>query len=153
MLMKVSGKFYRKHYGLLALLTLLSILAYCWGWYVSTGDGVPFARSGAISTAILVFMTVSDYAERLLEVRRDIHAAMNKSGNWTSASELSRKALMDTVTNQVELTRKVIQYWYAALLFAATFIWGLGDLLYMTAHDHSAKFLRQALKIIYLGGQ
>ena len=151
--MKVQWKFYRIQYGELALLTLLSIIVYWWGWYVSKADGVAFGRSGAVSTALLAFFIVSDYPERLGKVQQAVNDAIDKSGNWTGASSSIRSGAKERAKALVDLTRTVIQYWYAFLLFIATMIWGLGDLFYVFQHDESVSAWDVVMKLVYLGAR
>jgi len=71
--MKVGKKFYWQHFRFLLVLTIISIIAYWWGWHVSKPkDGTPFARSGAVATAVLIAFLVSNYAERLAQVKQDV---------------------------------------------------------------------------------
>jgi len=149
--LKVLWKFYRIQYGELALLTLLSSSAYWWGWYVSKMDGMAFSRSGAIATAFLAFFIVSDYPERLGKVQQAVNDAIDKSGNWTDASREIRSGAKNRTKTHLDLTRTVIQYWYASLLFIATMIWGLGDLFYVLKHDESVSAWELVVKLMYLG--
>lgn len=153
MRLKVLWKFYRTQYGELALLTLLSGIAYWWGWYVSKVDGMAFSRSGAIATAFLAFFIVSDYPERLGKVQQAVTDAIDKSGNWTDASRAIRSGAKDRAKAHLDLTRTVIQYWYAILLFIATMIWGLGDLIYVLEHDESVTAGELIMKLMYLGAR
>lgn len=149
--MKVLWKFYQNHYGMLAVLSFLSGIAYWWGWHVSNADGQAFSRSGAIATAILAFFIVSDYPDRLGKVQQAVNDAIDKSGSWTAASSAIRSDAKERAKAHLDWTRTVIQYWYAILLFIATMIWGFGDLFYLLAHDGSVTAGGAITKLLYLG--
>lgn len=149
--MRVLWKFYRSQYGDIALLTLLSGLAYWWGWHVSKTDGMAFCRSGAIATAVLAFFIVSDYSERLSKALLAVNDAIDKSGRWTDASNAIRRGAKERTKTHLDLTKTVIQYWYGILLFIATMIWGLGDLFYVLYHDEKVTACELIVKLLYLG--
>jgi len=153
--MKVNKKFYWKHFRFLVVLTILSIIVCWWGWHVSKPcDGMPFARSGAVATAVLIAFLVSDYAKRLGQVKPDVMDAFTKSGNWTGKSSEIRKGLEADIDKLVARTNTIIRYWYATLMFFATVIWGLGDYFYaLVLHDPVLTMYEIASKLIYFGGQ
>lgn len=129
--MKVGKKFYWIHFRFLVALTFLSVIVCGWGWHVSNPEnGMPFARSGSVATMILIAFLVSNYTEKLAQVEIAVRAAIEGSGKWTSASEATRNQLAATVKKQTARTTTIIRWWYAALMFVATFIWGLGDCFY-----------------------
>lgn len=153
--MKVTPRYYWNQYRFLAVLTILSSIVCWWGWFVSKStDGMPFARSGAVATAILLAFLVSNYAERLEQVQRDAAAAIEGSGNWTQASAEIRKEANDKVKALVGCTRAAIRYWYACLMFLATMIWGLGDYFFLLVHRATPLTTGEiALRLFYLGSQ
>jgi len=152
--MKVGKKFYWKHFRFLVILTILSIIVSWWGWHVSKLDGMPFARSGAVTTAALIAFLVSNYTERLAQVKRDVMDAFTKSVNWTEASSEIRKGLEADIDELVACTNTVIRYWYAILMFFATVIWGLGDYVYaLILHDPVFTMCEIATRLIHFGGQ
>ena len=153
--MKVTLRFYYRNYRFIVVLTILSFVACAWGWFVSKPtDGMPFARSGAVATAILIAFLVSDYAEKLEQIRLDAAAAIERSGNWTAASAGVRKEADVKVKSLLDRTRAVIRYWYACLVLIATMIWGLGDYFFLLKHSAAPLTVGEiALKLIYLGGR
>lgn len=151
--MTISWKFYWNQYRDIALLTLLSVFAYWWGWHVSKPDGMAFCRSGAIATAVLAFFIVSDYPERLSKVQQAVNDVIDKSGNWSNVSNPIRSGAKDRTKAYLDFTKTVIQYWYAILLFVATLIWGLGDLIYVLNHDEKVSACELVVKLLYLGGE
>lgn len=134
--MKVGYKYYWNHYKYLGLLTILSLFVYWWGWHNSSlEDAMPFSRSGAIATAILLTFLVSKYTERLEYLLKDIINMIEKSGNWTDASKKGRENLNSKLKDKFDQTKSSIQYWYMFLMLIATLIWGLGDQVYLIAND------------------
>lgn len=148
--MKILGKYYRVHYGMLAVLSLLTSLVYWWGWHVSEIDGMAFSRSGAIATSILAFFIVSNYSERLGEAQQAVNNAIEEGGRWTDASKATRIGAKKRAKLFINFTRNVVQYWYAILLFIASIIWGMGDLFYVLSHDGSITCGEMTIKLIYL---
>ena len=137
--MKVGRRFYWTYFKFLIVLTILSIIVCWWGWHVSKpSDGMPFARSGAVATAILITFLVSNYTETLTQVRCDIMTAFENSGNWTSASENVRKQLDDDIKKLTDYTQAIIRYWYATLMFLVTMVWGIGDRFYVLVLSNPA---------------
>jgi len=134
--MEIKYKYYWNHYKYLGLLTIVSLFIYWWGWHNSSlEDGMPFSRSGAIATAILLTFLVSKYTERLDYVLKDIINMIEKSGNWTDASKKGRENLNSKIKEKFDQTKSYIQYWYMFLMLIATLIWGLGDQVYLIAND------------------
>lgn len=152
--MKVNKKFYWTHFRFLVVLTILSIIVCWWGWHVSKpDDGMPFARSGAVATAVLIAFLVSNYSERLAQVKPDSMEAFAKSGNWTKASSGISKGLEADIDKLVACTNTIIRCWYATLMFFATVIWGLGDYFYVLFHNPVFTMCKIASRLIYFGGQ
>ncbi len=134
--MKVGYKYYLNHYTYLVLLTILSLLVYWWGWHNSSqNDGMPFSRSGAIATTILLAFVVSKYTERLEYLLKNINEMIEKGGNWTDASKDAREDLNYKIKTKFDQTKSCIQYWYTCLMLIATLIWGFGDQVYLIAND------------------
>lgn len=149
--MKIKFKYYFIHYNFLVILTILSLLAYWWGWHNSNEiDGMPFSRSGAIATAILLTYLVSNYTERLAYVLEDVTKMIQNRGNWTDASKYIRNDLQSKIKTKLDNTKSIIQYWYMFLMLIATLIWGLGDQFYLLANDQAISTCELVVKIVHL---
>ena len=150
--MKYQMKFWIKQFGWLVLLTSISFFTYWWGWHVSNPDGMSFGRSGAIATAILVFVVVYDYPERLEKVLRAYEYTIQKSGPWTKASESLRKSNSDRMKTELDCVKKAIHCWYATLLLFATMVWGLGDLIFVLSQDSNTTVTEKLVRLMHVGG-
>jgi hypothetical protein len=131
------------HYGLILIVTLASIFVCCWGWHVSTPkDGMPFARSRSVASAIWVVFLLYNDKEKLKQVEHDVLAAYKKRGFWTKASKETEKDLGTGLEKLTDMISARIRGWYVISLFLVTMIWGLGDRFYELMHAEPALTMR-----------
>ena len=134
--MKTTLSYYTKHFSFILALTVGCIVTFIFGWKQSSDvDGMPFARSGALTTALLVTYVVWDYQARFSEELESVRNLIERAGNWTAASASSRKDLDKKLIKQFAWTMKLIVWWYSALLLFSTLIWGFGDQFYLNICD------------------
>ncbi len=149
--MKINPRYYMKHFGLMLALTIGCIITFTFGWKQSSDiDGMPFARSGALTTALLVAYLVWDYQTRFSKELESIRNLIEKAGNWTAASASTRKDLDKKLIEQFAGTMKLIVWWYSVLLLASTLIWGFGDQFYLNMYDQQLTLLEILAKTLSL---
>ena len=95
----------------------------------TTADSGPLAHAGALATAIWVFCTVYDYRRHLdageakvAQIANNLEKYLPITGK-ESAERLNKKAQANT-----QRAGRVIGWSQAALLIAATLVWGFADI-------------------------
>jgi hypothetical protein len=61
-----------------------------------------------------------------------------------------REQLKAGTSAKLNGVKKLIQAWYAVLLFVATLVWGLGDRFYELVHDHTIGCWDVLMRLLFL---
>lgn len=117
---------------LVMLLTCALLYAAGW-WWALHGHPLAFARSGAAATAACIALSIWDYRRILAEAatreRQDI-AAVVRAICTDGSSQIDQLAtrLHTRPANRLSRAERMTTLIEAALLVAATLVWGFGDL-------------------------
>ncbi len=141
-------------YKIPSAVTVIASVLLFWGWHVSTTDGIEFARSGALVTALSLAFMFWHYGqiladrERLVakEVKEAI-AAMNIRPEHTQDAGRTLEEHIHTHRNRTE---RYITRWQAAIVAIGTLVWGFGDLIFQYRNLPIPELF---WRFIYLGGK
>lgn len=119
----------------LPLLQLLSNLTfYGCGWRLSTPeDSMPFARAGALATAVSIGFTLWRYSAILARGNHEAKTKFNRlldNANFPHVDiEAAKRNFGKKLDHNTVRIERVITISGVGLLIIATLVWGFGDLL------------------------
>jgi hypothetical protein len=124
-----------------------------WGWSLG-GDGIPFARSGAlvtgISIAFLFFQHGRILAERQKLIGEEVREQISAMKLSNEDSELQVKFIDEQIQFDAWLTDLMITICQGSVIWFGTLVWGFGDLVYQY---RSLPWPEILWKLIHLGAQ